>query len=293
MMIIKSKLLKVSSLCLIIALFSACNTDALEKKIADLEADKIAINHQKNVKEELIDDFIGSLNDIESNLLEIKKRENLITSNFDKGNIEMNNNMKDQIIGDIDLINNLLVENREKMAALNSRLKKSKQVADLKINELEKILEGLAIRMQQKDGEISDLQIQLAEANTQLRVLFEEYNLRIEELGKQEDKLNTAYYCFGTSKELKEQRVISKKGGFIGIGKTAQLSEDFNKKYFTKIDISITKSIDLMSEKIKVITNHPSGSYKIEGEEGNAKKLIILDSDAFWSSSKYLVMVVD
>jgi hypothetical protein len=288
-----SKRFKMPFLCLLIGLFSACNTDALENKIAELEADKVESNQQKKVKNELIDDFIGSLNDIESNLLKIKERENLITSNFDKGNMEMNNNMKDQIMGDIDLINNLLVENREKMATLTSRLKDSEQAADLKINGLEKMIEGLAIRMQQKDGEIAALHTQLAEANTQLVVLFEEYNLRIEELGKQEDELNTAYYCYGSSKELKEQGVISKKGGFIGIGKTAQLSEDFNKKYFTKVDISMTNHIDLMSEKVKVVTNHPSDSYKIEGEEGSAKKIVILDSDDFWSSSKFLVIVVD
>jgi DNA repair exonuclease SbcCD ATPase subunit len=288
-----TKHFKIPFLCLFIALFSACNTDELENKIAELEADKMESNQAVNAKEELIEDLIGSLNEIESNLATIKEKEDLITSNFDKGNIEMNNNMKDQIMGDIDLINNLLVANREKMATLNSKLKRSEKASDLKIKGLESLMETLAIRMQQKDGEISALHIQLAEANNQLMVLFQEYNLRIEELGKQEEKLNAAYYCYGSSKELKEQGVISKKGGFIGIGKTAQLSEDFNKKYFTKIDISMTNHIDLRSEKVKVLTNHPSTSYQIEGEEGRAEKLVILDSDAFWSSTKFLVVVVD
>ncbi|MDB4534467.1 hypothetical protein N9242_06290, partial [Vicingaceae bacterium] len=126
-----------------------------------------------------------------------------------------------------------------------------------------------------------------------LMVLFEEYNNRIEELGDQEDELNTAYYCYGSAKELEGQGVVSKKGGFIGIGKTAKLSDDFNKEYFTKVDISIINHIDLMSKKVKIVTNHPSDSYKIEGEDGSAEKLVILDSEAFWSASKYLVMVVE
>ncbi len=288
-----SKLFKTTLLFGLIAFFFACNTDELESKIAELEAEKIETANQINGKEEMISDFIGSLNEIEGNLAQIKERENIITSKFDKGNMEINKNMKDEILGDIDLINSLLLENRDKMAYLNSKLIKSEEESDLKIQELQTMMEGLAVRMQQKDGEIAELHTQLAEANKQLMVLFQEYNNRLEEMGDQEDELNTAYYCYGSAKELKEQGVISKKGGFIGIGKTAKLSDNFNKEYFTKVDVSIISHIDIMSKKVKVVTNHPSESYKIEGEDGSAEKLVILDSDAFWSASKYLVMVVE
>ena len=288
-----SKLFKITCLLALVNLFFACNTEELENKIAALETQKMEVENQLAGTEEIVVDFIGSLNEIEGNLAKIKERENIITSTFDKGNMEMNNNMKDQIMGDIDLINNLLLDNREKMAELNAKLIKSKEKSNLKIQELETMVEGLAQRMQKKDGEIAELHTQLAEANKQLTVLFQEYNNRIEELGDKEDELNTAYYCYGSAKELQEQGVISKKGGLLGIGKTAKLSEDFNKEYFTKLDISIVNQIDLMSKKVKIVSNHPSDSYKIEGEDGKAERLTILDGEAFWSSSKYLVMVVD
>jgi len=288
-----SKLFKTTLLLGLITIIFACNTDELESKIAELEAENIETANQINGKEEMISDFIGSLNEIEGNLAIIKERENIITAKFDKGNMEIDNNMKDEIMGDIDLINDLLLDNRDKMATLNSKLIKSEQESDLKIQELQTMMEGLAVRMQQKDGEIAELHTQLAEANKQLMVLFQEYNNRLEEMGDQEDELNTAYYCYGSAKELKEQGVISKKGGFIGIGKTAKLSDNFNKEYFTKVDVSIINHIDIISKKVKVVTNHPSESYKIEGENGSVEKLVILDSDAFWSASKYLVMVVE
>jgi hypothetical protein len=288
-----SKLFKTTLLLGLITMIFACNTDELESKIAELEAEKIETANQINGKEEMISDFIGSLNEIEGNLAIIKERENIITAKFDKGNKEIDNNMKDEIMGDIDLINDLLLDNRDKMATLNSKLIKSEQESDLKIQELQTMMEGLAVRMQQKDGEIAELHTQLAEANKQLMVLFQEYNNRLEEMGDQEDELNTAYYCYGSAKELKEQGVISKKGGFIGIGKTAKLSDNFNKEYFTKVDVSIINHIDIISKKVKVVTNHPSESYKIEGENGSAEKLVILDSEAFWSASKYLVMIVE
>jgi DNA repair exonuclease SbcCD ATPase subunit len=284
-----SKLFKTTFLFGLITIFFACNTDELEQKIADLEAEKLEANVNLEGKEAMIVDFMGSMNEIEANLATIKERENIITARFDKGNVEIDDNIKDQIMDDIDLINNLLLDNKNKMTALNSKLNKS----NLKIAELEEMIERLANQMQEKDAEIADLHTQLAEANKQLMVLFEEYNNRIEELGDQEDKLNTAYYCYGSSKELMEQGVVTKKGGFIGIGKTEKLSDDFNKEYFTQVDITLINEIELMSKKVKIITNHPSTSYKIEGSEDSAEKLLILDAKAFWSSSKYLVMVVE
>lgn len=290
---IVSKLVKKTLLLSLVTLFFACNTDELENKIAELEAQKLEANGNLEGKETLIVDFIGSMNEIEANLATIKERENIITTRFDKGNMEMDNNMKDQIMGDIDLINNLLLENKDKMAALTARFRKSEKQSNLKIKELKTMIESLAQRMQEKDSEIADLHTQLAEANKQLMVIFEEYNNRIEELGDKEDKLNTAYYCYGSSKELSDHKVITKEGGFIGIGKTQKLSKDFNKEYFTKVDISLTSEIELMSKKVKIITNHPSDSYKIEGKDGSAEKLIILDAKSFWASSKYLVIVVE
>ncbi len=281
--------LKISVLLSVLIVLFSCNNDELENKIADLEKDKLEVNSDLRGKEEEIIEYIASLNEIQENLNMIKERENIITTRFDNGDKEIDNNMKDQIVDDIGIINKFLQDNKDKMAAINSKLKKS----NLKINELQKMIENLTIQMQNKDAEISSLKGQLAEANKQLAVLFQEYNNRLEELGDKEDKLNTAYYCYGSSKELKEQGVITKEGGFIGIGKTEKLSDNFNKQYFTKIDIKLVNEIDLMSNKVKIITNHPTDSYKIEGEDGKADKLVILNSEAFWSASKYLVMVVE
>lgn len=154
------------------------------------------------------------------------------------------------------------------------------------------MIEMLAVQVQEKDAQIAELQTKLAQANEQIKVLFEEYNLRLEELGEQEDLLNTAYYCFGTSKELLANGVITKEGGFIGIGKTQKLADEFNKKYFTQVDITATNEIALAATKAKVVTNHPSSSYEIKGEK-TADRIIIKDPEAFWSASKYLVVIVD
>lgn len=281
--------LKTFAIILTVSLLFACNTDELENRITELEQENQELQGGVGEKDGQIEEYMKSMNEIYDNLAAIKEKENVITTNFDMSNGEISESMKDKIITDIEAINNLIQENKQKMAALNSKLKKS----NLKIVELEKMIANLTNQLNDKDAEIASLQNQLASANEQLKVLFEEYNNRIEELGEQTDKLNTAYYCYGTSKELKEQGVITKEGGFIGIGKTAKLSKDFNEDYFTQIDITLVQQVDLKSKKAKIITNHPSDSYTIEGEDGMADKLVITNPEKFWSASKYLVIMVE
>ncbi|MCB0380297.1 MAG: hypothetical protein KDD24_03510 [Flavobacteriales bacterium] len=273
---------------LMVFLFS-CKNEELENKIADLENQNTELNNASGEKDDKIENYIQSLNEIYDNLAVIKEKEKIVSSNFNMGNGELNTDIKDLIVNDMGLINNLLEENKQKLAWLQSKLKKS----NLKIAELEKMIENMASQLQEKDAEIVSLQTQLANANQQLKVLFEEYNNRIEEIGAQTDKLNTAYYCYGTSKELIAQGVLTKEGGFIGIGKSQKLADDFNKEYFTKVDITLVKSIDLKAKKAKLVTTHASDSYAIEGADGKVDKLVIKNAEKFWGSSKYLVVVVE
>jgi Txe/YoeB family toxin of Txe-Axe toxin-antitoxin module len=115
-----------------------------------------------------------------------------------------------------------------------------------------------------------------------------------ETVNKQVETINTAYYAFGTKKELELNKIIDKTGGFLGLGKSSKLKDDFNTSYFTKVDITKLNNIPLSSKKVKVITTHPTDSYKlITTPEGVIEKLEILDASKFWSASKYLVILVE
>jgi hypothetical protein len=95
----------------------------------------------------------------------------------------------------------------------------------------------------------------------------------------------------GTSKELKDNKVITKEGGVIGIGSTKKINtSDLNLSYFKEIDITQQSEIPINGKKAKLATSHPAGSYRFEGE---VEKLVIVDPAQFWSVSKYLVVVVD
>ena len=86
-----------------------------------------------------------------------------------------------------------------------------------------------------------------------------------------------------------EQKVLSKDGLF---SKTKILKEDFNKDYFTKIDIRIDKEIKLYSKSAQIMTSHPSNSYTLQRDANKQFVLRINDPEVFWSTSKYLVVLV-
>ena len=85
----------------------------------------------------------------------------------------------------------------------------------------------LTRQVEERDTRIDSLKENLQKVNSALVMLFKEYNSRVEELDEQTGELSTAYYAYGTAKELKQNGVITKEGGFIGIGRTEKLMKDF------------------------------------------------------------------
>ncbi|HRG59096.1 MAG TPA: hypothetical protein PK323_09075 [Bacteroidia bacterium] len=267
---------------------SSCNNDSKEvNTLADsLNQVNEGLKMVVSEKDSSIESFIVAFNEIQENLTEVKAKQKMISTS--SNDAELRKNMKEQIISDIQSINELMEKNKQKIASLKSKLAKSNG----KVEELEKMITFLTTQIEEKDLEIVDLKNQLERLNIEVTELTTKYEEKAEESNQKTEQLNTAYYAIGTAKELKEKGVLTKEGGFIGLGKTKKLSSDFNKSYFTKIDISQNKSISLNAKKAKLITSHPSSSFKIEGIK-SADKLTILNPQEFWSASKYLVILVE
>lgn len=234
-----------------------------------------------------IQSFIRGFNEIQDNLDEIKQKEKIV-SEMSK-DPESRKSKEQQIVDDIQSIYDIMNKNKQRLASMKSKLKNS----DKRNDELEKFISRLTVEIEQKDAQINDLKGQLEKMNVELTNLNLNYEEATQESAVKTEKLNTAYYAFGTSKELIKNNVLTKEGGFIGMGKTAKMKSDFNKAYFTKVDASVFTEIVLSAKKAKLVTTHPAGSYKIEGAEGKAEKLVITNAEDFWSASKYLVIVVE
>ncbi len=70
------------------------------------------------------------------------------------------------------------------------------------------------------------------------------------------------------------------------------LQANFNKSYFTKIDIRVQMEIKLYSKSAKILTMHPSSSYTLQQDANKQYVLRISNPQLFWSTSKYLVIHV-
>lgn len=237
-------------------------------------------------KDSAINQSIRMFNEIEENLSAIANKQGVI--NLNAKDPELAEGERSKIIEEITSINTLLQENKEKVNILRSKLQK----ADVKIGELEKMLERMIKDVAEKENTIAELREELAKYDIAMDELTATLNEKDEVIAEKDDEINKAFYVIGTSKELKEQGIITKTGGFIGIGKLMKLKEDFNKDYFTQIDILKTKEITLGNKKVEFLTTHAKTTYKFKGDK-IIEKLEITNPKEFWSVSKYLVMVVE
>lgn len=277
-------------LCTLYFVFHSCgngNETAVDPYEDSLKNVNQSLSGQVAAKDSAIFGFIRSFNEIQENLDVIKDKEKLLTTSSQTG--ELDQDQKDKIIGDIQAIYDLMVKNKQKLSSVNKKLKR----ANLKISEFEKMIERLNGQIAEKDADIAELKGQLEKMNIELSEITLNYEAAQEMLEEKTEKLNKGFYAFGTSKELIKQGVLTKEGGFIGMGRAEKLKDDFNKSYFTQVDVSETSSITLACKKAKLITVHPTESYKFDGPEGKIEKLAITNPEEFWSASKYLVIVVE
>ncbi len=270
-------------------------------EVERLKAERDSLAQITASNDQTINDFVSAFNEVEANLETIKQKEKIISMKT-HGDVQLNENSKDKINDDILAIYDLMKKNKRTIARLEKKLKRSKnQSAGLK-----KMIANLKKQIIEKDGQIEDLKNELARVNINVK----ELNTKISDLNKdigtleqtsseqeqvisnQTKELNKAYYVFGTKKELKKNKIISPKGGFIGIGRTQKLKENFNKNKFTQVDTRSFKSVALFAKKAKLVTSHPGSSYYFAGED-KIDSLIIKNPKAFWSVSKYLVIMVD
>lgn len=245
-------------------------------------------------KDTAIISYLESFNAIQANLDSIKQAEMIITQSTLNG-VELEVDQKEQINRDINMIMEKLNENKRTIAELRSKIKKSNS----KVAVLEDMIDRMTRQIEDKDVEIAQLREQLGKMNIQIEIMSGDIeNLSAEGIAKsktiseQTEELNTAYYVIGTKRELLDQNIITREGGFAGIGRNKKLKEDFNADYFTRVDITKIKSIPVLRKKADIITTHPSQSYKIFGEK-TVDSIVITNQKQFWSASKYLVIVID
>jgi len=275
-------------------IFSTSCTEQYKKEIERLSVYADSLESLSVEKDTISMGYIKAFNAIQQNLQEIKMKERLITQ-ISEGDNETRKSKQDEINQDINAIYDLLLQNRKTLEDLKAQMRNSR----VKNTELENMIANLSAQIDQKDLEIFELKQVLARKNVAIENL--EKNLdAMEALSREKASVieqqiiekNTVWYIIGNKKNLEEKNIVAKEGGFIGIGTTRKVSEEFDPSLFTRADLRDLKGLAVFSKKARLLSIHPAASYEFVGEK-SIDSLIILHPDDFWSASRYLVVMID
>jgi chromosome segregation ATPase len=263
-----------------------------ERKTTAVVDNSVADSLQKIIvqKDNEINDMMSTLNQIQEGFRQITEAENRV-------NIVKDGERTDkaqQIRENIEFISNTMKHNRELIEKLRQQVRASSLKGDQlkgtietmikQLDEKDQQLQQLRAELDSKNIHINELDEQITNLNKNVTTLTEETKQKTQTISNQDKQLNTAWFVFGTKKELKEQHILQK-GDKV-------LQSNFNKSYFTKIDIRVDKEIKLYSKSAKILTMHPSSSYTLQQDANKQYVLRITNPDIFWSTSKYLVILV-
>jgi ACT domain-containing protein len=268
--------------------------DEKANQLAMMESQRNSFTEQLTERDSLINEWVITFDEIEKDLNVIKEKENIIS--MESADREFSKDRKDQILKDIEYINTLLDQNKKKIASLNAQLKNSGGT----IKSLQNKVAELEASMLQRENDIAELKTALVEKDfeiEQLNTRMADLQITIaendEKLNNQTDEMNKAFLASGTYKALKAKGLVSKEGGFLGIGKKEALMEDFSDSLFAQIDITDTRTIPVNSKVVKLVTEHPTSSYELIRDDDNKIAYIeITDPEQFWKISKYAVVEI-
>ena len=240
-------------------------------------------------KDSELNDMMGTINEIQDGLNQINEAENRVTLLKNGEGATKKQKLKE----DVQFIATRMKQNRELIAKLqkqlanssiqSEQLKKTIENLNKQLDEKEKQMQALREELDKQDIHIMELDETINNLNTKANRLTSESNRKTEVINAQDKQINTAWYVFGTKKELKSQHIMEGEKVMTG---------NFNKNYFTKVDIRDLSEIKLYSKSAKLLTTHPSSSYNLVRDANKQYILRITNPQIFWSTSKYLVVLV-
>ncbi len=285
--------------CALLATMWACTDPKETKEYKELSRSNDSLATQVSNRDQQLEDFVNSVNEIENNLAAIDKNQLAIGDLKKEGEVKQKNRINEMIKG----IDAYVVENRQKIERLEKQLKTSRNKSAGLTKLVEQLRQSIAEKEQQVnellatisvlEGERDTLRSTVAQKDQELAQKETDIAAKQQTIDEKETNLTTAYYKIGSRKELLTDGIIQKSGGVLGAGRTFKLSPKMNTAVFTTVNIKNVSEIEMgNTDKKNVISAHPSDSYYFVKSDGQVL-LKIVDFQKFWSMSKYLVVEVD
>lgn len=271
-----------------LAVLTSCDYFTREKEQLTAQNDSLTVALSE--KQFALDQAMQSIADIQEGFRSINEAEGRVAIQTGVEGVTDAQRLKE----DLQFIQQKMEENRKQIEQLQKKLNASGSEAA----SLRKVLANLQQELADKTASIAALHSELAQKNfriaeldsavvmltTDVNTLQEITDAQHEVIEQQVTQLHTAWYVYGTAKELKEQNIL--KDGKV------MSSADFNKNYFTEIDTRDDSVFPLYAKHAKLLTVHPVGSYEFTKDESKQLTLSIIDAEAFWSVSRYMVILV-
>lgn len=273
----------------LLSLLFSCQHRSDAYKALEMERDSLLLEEQKKLAE--MNQMLAVFNLIEENFSQIKTAENYVQ--FQTEQEQITEDGVERIVQDITLIQQILTENRKQVRALQDQVSNTKSSS----RELKRMVDRMQQELNDHEVLFTQMREQLIMKDIQIEVLGEvvqhledsvsglsnQLETQQQQLRIQQEELNRVWFVFGTRKELRAHSIYTRNG---------LLEEGFDKDYFLEADAVSLDEIALYSKKVKLLTNHPASSYRLDTENGDVV-LRILEPSTFWEVSRYLVVEVD
>lgn len=287
------KVVTVLSLALVVMAFASCNTHQEELDAAIKKNDSLSLMLQN--KDNELDSLFATLNEIEENLAAVNSRYNTVQE-LRRANIEGQPNLKSQISAQIKDIENLMAANKQKIASLQSKInsdtKEGTRLQEL-VSRQEERIAAQESQIAQLLTELENNKVIIKKLNEDVSELTASNEQKDQYIKQQTAEANRAWYVVGTYKDLNEAGIVSKAGGFIGIGRRQGTNSEMPLDRFTQIDRTKVTTIPINMRKATVVSKHPENSYELVMDENDPKQvsyLRILNPAKFWEQTRFLVV---
>lgn len=261
--------------------------DSLQSELNSKDKELNSLEFDKLNNDSIVNQYALYIQRIKNNINEINNQESII--NNAKSKEEFYKADTTNIINAIKIMSEKLIENESMISELNNAVKLEKN----KNSQFATRVTELSTEVAKSNREIYFLREELYSLNSSFEAIFNKYNEQNKKISFLNNKLNEIAYVIGTKSELLDNGVLTKSGGLIGLGKSRKLNSDFNTNYFTFSTKQDLKSIVLGYKSVKLMTPHPSESYKISKNTNELiDSLLIFNVENFWKNSKFLVLEV-
>ncbi len=280
----------------LILLSASCDTE--KRKELQAKADQLELD--LHARDSAFNEIMDLMTKVESQIDKIKERENLIANRSKEDFAEES---EQGLVEDIVIINELIESTNAQVKNLSAKLNK----ANIEIGSFKMRVNKLSQELDERKNAITSLEEKLSvkenkimELDGEVKTLVTRVNMMDETIEEQKialkenDKtIHRAFYVVNTEKNLLEEGLITKEGGFLWMGKTTEIEENISEEKFNEIDIRQTSRFYVNSNKMNLVTEHPKGSYEVVKDENEIVQYIDVTNPAeFWKISKYLVISV-